>query len=217
VRPELAVRVLPDTEIPIVQKGAKTGLVHRVLRQTHREFDVAAAHLALLSVVRHYIQPRYEVSSGHPDKTSAGFIGLGNTDDSMALDVLRNGSARTVFDKKPETMENLAGVWASAASRCSTRSQASCMPPVSFTSVAQRYQQAALASINIVHVPYKGGGPASVAQPPAKYRCCSRRPGGAAAYQVRAVAADRGVFGEAHHCPPRAARGASARGIAVMA
>lgn len=46
---------------------------------------------------------------------SAGFIGLGNMGNPMASNVLKNGFPMTVFDKNPQTMENLVQAGAKAA------------------------------------------------------------------------------------------------------
>lgn len=46
---------------------------------------------------------------------SVGFIGLGNMGNPMASNVLKNGFPMTVFDKNPQTMENLVQAGAKAA------------------------------------------------------------------------------------------------------
>ena len=48
--------------------------------------------------------------------TSVGFIGLGNMGNPMAMNILKNGFAMTVFDKVPKTMENLVAAGAKGAS-----------------------------------------------------------------------------------------------------
>ena len=47
--------------------------------------------------------------------TSVGFIGLGNMGNPMALNVLKNGFALTVFDKNDRAMDNLVAAGAKAA------------------------------------------------------------------------------------------------------
>ena len=46
---------------------------------------------------------------------SVGFVGLGNMGNPMALNVLKNGFALTVFDKNPQTMQNLVEAGAKGA------------------------------------------------------------------------------------------------------
>ena len=89
---------------------------------------------------------------------SVGFVGVGNMGNPMAANVLKAGFPMTVFDRHPPAMENLVQAGAQRAAsarevveRCEIVETFNTIAkelhvPVSFSNVAQRYQQAAMAA-----------------------------------------------------------------------